>query len=190
MLDRTYFDPAYFQAFTWVDWGIVAIPVICVLAGLLRGGTSVMHFGLVRFMTALPLATAPVLYVMYYQRQIIDQLGQQFGITPVMATTIVGAVIFIAALIIVYRVLGLIWRGLRHLLASSLVGDIIDRIFGVPAGLFAGGVLAALIGIVPGVQLRTTLPQDEQPPALRNSVLLPMAEEQMRGLARFVPPPR
>lgn len=190
MLDRAYFDPAFLQSFTWVDWAIVAIPAVCVLAGLLRGGTSLMHFGLVRFMTAWPLATAPVLYINYYQRQLVDQVQLLLGITPVMATAIVGTVVFVIALIIIYSVLGLVWRALRHVLASSLVGDIVDRVLGIPAGLFVGGLLVALLAIVPGVQLRSSLPQIDQPPALRNSVLLAIAEEQMRGLARFVPPPR
>jgi uncharacterized membrane protein required for colicin V production len=190
MIDRAYFNPTFLQSLTWVDLAIVAIPAICVLAGLLRGGTSLMHFGLIRFMTAWPLATAPALYINYYQRQLIDQVQLLLGITPVMATAIVGTVVFVIALIIIYRVLGLIWRGLRHVLASSLVGDIIDRLLGIPAGLFAGGILTLLLAIVPGVQLRSSLPQVDQTPALRNSVLLAMAEEQMRGLARYVPPPR
>lgn len=190
MLDRAYFDPAFLASLTWVDWVIVGIPALCVLAGLLRGGTSLMHFGLIRFMTAWPLATLPVLYVMYYQRHLIDQLGLQFGLTPVMATSIIGTVVFIAALVVIYSVLGLVWRGLRRLLAASLVGDIIDRLLGIPAGVLAGAILCATFAIAPGVQLRSTVPQVDQTPGLRDSVLLPMAEEQMRGLARYVPPPR
>jgi hypothetical protein len=186
-------DPAYLQSLastlTWVDWIIVGIPAFCVLMGLLRGGTSVMYFGLVRLLTAWPLATVPTLYVVYYQKQAVERLALQLGLTPIMATVIINAIVFVIALIVIYRVLGLLWGGLRRVLATSTIGEVIDRVFGIPAGLFAGALLCFLLAVVPGVQFRSTLPQADQPPGLRNSVLLAMAEEQLRGLARFVPPP-
>ncbi len=181
-------DQAFFAALTWVDWIIIAIPAVCLLAGVLGGGTSLMHFGLVRFMTAWPLATVPALYVTYYQRPLIDQVAGQFGVTPIMASIVVNTVIFIVALIVIYQVLGIIWRGLRRLFAGSTIGGLVDRLLGIPAGLYAGALLCAVLAVAPGVQFRASLPSSDQPPGLRNSVLLPLAEEQMRGLARFVPP--
>ena len=189
MLDRTYFDPAFFATLTWVDWIIIGIPAACVLAGLLRGGTSLMRFGPIRLMISWPLALAPVAYVMYYQRHLIDQLGALLGVTPVVATTIVGTIVFVLALIIIYRLLGLFWGGLRRLLSGSFIGDLIDRLFGIPAGIFVGALLCAFFAVAPAVQLRSTMPNSDQPPALRDSVLLPLVEEQLRDAARYMPAP-
>ncbi len=188
MLDRAYLDPAFLATLTWVDWIIIAIPAACVLAGLLRGGTSLMRFGLIRFMVSWPLAMGPVAYIMFRQRHLIDQFGAALGITPVMATSIVATVVFIVALIIIYRVFGLFWGGLRHLLAGSAIGTLIDRLLGIPAGLFVGAMLCAYVAVAPAVQFRSMTPSGDQPPALRDSVLLPMVEEQLRDLARYMPP--
>jgi hypothetical protein len=90
---------------------------------------------------------------------------------------------------VIYSVLGILWRGLRGALSSSAIGSALDRLVGVPLGLFIGALLCALVVIPPAVQFRSTLPQADQPPGLRNSVLLPIVEQQIRELIRYVPVP-
>lgn len=182
-------DPALFASMTWLDWLILGVPALFVLAGLIGGGTSLMLFGLVRFFTAWPIAALPAVYIVTRQRQLVEQVALQAGITPMVAMIAVNAVIFIVALIIVYRLLGILWRGLRAVLASSLIGRALDRLIGIPLGLIVGAYLGAMFVVVPAVQYRATTPQPDQPPAVRNSVLMPMVEQQIRELMRYLPAP-
>ena len=182
-------DPALFATMTWLDWVIVGLPAVFVLIGLLIGGTSLMLFGLIRFLTAMPLAAMPVAYVATHQKALIQQLAVQTGQSFAIASSVVYSVIFIVALIVVYSVLGILWRGLRDALSSSAIGSALDRLVGIPLGLFIGALLCALVVIPPSVQFRSTLPQADQPPGLRNSVLLPIAEQQIRELIRYIPLP-
>ncbi len=184
------FDPALFASMTWLDWTIVGLPAVFALIGLLIGGTSLMLFGLVRFLTAVPVAALPVVYVAMNQKDLLQQLAAQTGLSFAAASSIAYAAIFIVALIVVYSLLGILWRGLRDVLSSSGIGRAIDRLVGIPFGAFIGALLCAIAVIPPAVQFRATMPQSDQPPGLRNSVLLPMAEQQIQQLIRYVPVPR
>jgi uncharacterized membrane protein required for colicin V production len=180
-------DPALFASMTWLDWTIVGIPALFVLVGLAIGGTSLMLSGLVRFVTAVPLAGLPVAYVATTQKDFIQQLAVQAGLTFPVASIIAYSVIFIVALIVAFILLGLLWRGLRSVLSLSAVGRALDRLVGIPLGLFVGTLLTAIAVVPPSVQFRSTLPQPDQPPGLRNSVLLPLVEDQIRELIRYLP---
>ena len=182
-------DPALYASMTWLDWVIVALPAIFLLIGLVIGGTSLMLFGLIRFLTAVPLAAMPVAYVAMNQKGALQQLAVQTGLSFAVASSIAYSIIFIVALIVIYSVLGILWRGLRDVLSSSAIGSALDRLVGIPLGLFIGALLCALVVIPPSVQFRSTLPQADQPPGLRDSVLLPMVEQQIRELIRYVPVP-
>ena len=184
------FDPAQFASMTWLDWTIVGFPAVLALIGLLIGGTSLVLFGLVRFLTSIPLAAMPVAYVAMNQKDLLQQLAVQTGLSFAAASSIAYAAIFIVALIVVYSVLGILWRGLRAVLSSSGIGRALDHLIGIPFGLCVGALLCAIAVIPPSVQFRSTLPQSDQPPGLRNSVLLPMVEQQIQQLIRYVPVPR
>jgi len=183
------FDPALFASMTWLDWTIVGIPALFLLIGLLSGGTSLMLFGLIRFFTALPIAAMPVAYISLKQKPLIQQFAVQTGVPPMESMLIITGVVFIVALIIAYRVLGLLWRGLRSVLSSSFIGRALDRLVGVPLGLIVGAFLSVLLVVSPAVQIRSTMPQSDQPPGLRNSILMPMVEERIRDLIRYIPMP-
>jgi uncharacterized membrane protein required for colicin V production len=182
-------DPALFASMTWLDWVIVGLPTAFILIGLVIGGTSLMLFGLIRFLTAVPLAAMPVAYVAMNQKELLQQLAVKSGLSFAVASSIAYSVIFIVALIVIYSVLGILWRGLRDILSSSTIGSALDRLVGIPLGSFIGALLCALVVIPPSVQFRSTLPQTDQPPGLRDSVLLPIVEQQIRELIRYVPVP-
>lgn len=182
-------DPALYASMTWVDWLIVGLPAGFVLIGFLIGGTSLMLFGLIRLLTALPIAAVPAVYVATYQKPLIQQIADQLNVEFSMAQVVVNAVVFVVALILIYRVLGMLWRGLRSLLSTSFIGRALDRLVGIPFGLFIGVLLCAIVVIPPAVQYRSTLPQSDQPPGLRSSVLLPMIEQQIRDLVHYLPAP-
>ena len=184
------FDPALFASMTWLDWTIVGLPAVLGLVGLLIGGTSLALFGLVRLLTSIPLAALPVAYVAMNQKDLLQQLAVQTGLSFAAASSIAYAAIFIVALIVVYSLLGILWRGLRGVLSSSGIGRALDHLIGIPFGLCVGALLCAIAVIPPSVQFRSTLPQSDQPPGLRNSVLLPMVEQQIQQLIRYVPVPR
>jgi uncharacterized membrane protein required for colicin V production len=183
------FDPALFASMTWLDWAIVGVPALFVLFGLIYGGTGLLLFGLVRFFTALPLAAAPAAYVVTQQKQMLGEVARMSGLTPPVAAVVVGSIVFLVALIVIYRVLGLIWGALRSVLSSSTIGVALDRLVGIPLGAVVGAYLGAMFVVVPAVQFRATTPQPDQPAALRNSVLMPMVEEQIRELMRHLPAP-
>jgi hypothetical protein len=190
MLDPALFlDPAFYASMTWVDWLVVGLPAGFVLIGFLIGGTSLMLFGLIRLLTTVPLAAIPAAYVATYQKPLIQQIAEQLNVQFAMAQVVVNAAVFVVALIVIYRVLGILWRGLRSVLSSSFIGQALDRLVGIPLGLFIGVLLCAIVVIPPAVQYRSTLPQGDQPPGLRNSVLLPMVEQQIRDLMQYVPLP-
>jgi len=182
-------DPALFASMTWLDWTIVGIPAFFVLVGLAIGGTSLMLTWLIRLVTAIPLAVLPVAYVATTQKGLIQQLAVQAGLTFQIASIIAYSVIFIVALIVAFSLLGIFWRGLRSVLSSSAIGRALDRLVGIPLGLFVGALVCAIAVIPPSVQFRSTMPQSDQPPGLRNSVLLPMVEQQIRELIRYIPVP-
>jgi uncharacterized membrane protein required for colicin V production len=182
-------DQALIASMTWLDWVIVGIPTVLVLIGLLVGGTSLMLFGLVRFLTAVPVAAMPVAYVAMNQKGLLQQFAVMTGLSFAAASGIAYAAIFIVALIIVYSLLGILWRGLRAVLSSSGIGRALDRLIGIPLGLSIGVLLCAIAVIPPSVQFRSTIPQPDQPPGLRNSVLIPMVEQQIRELIRYLPAP-
>lgn len=182
-------DPALFASMTWLDWVIIGLPAAFTLIGLVIGGTSLMLFGLIRLLTAVPLAAMPVAYVAMNQKAPLQQIAVQTGLSFAVASSIAYSVIFIVGFIVIYSVLGILWRGLRDILSSSGIGSALDRLVGIPLGLFIGALLCALVVIPPSVQFRSTLPQTDQPPGLRNSVLLPFVEQQIRELIRFVPVP-
>jgi uncharacterized membrane protein required for colicin V production len=182
-------DPALFATMTWLDWVIVGIPAVLALIGLAVGGTSLMLFGLIRFFTAVPIALLPVYYVLMHQKPMLQQLAVQLNVTFPVASLAIGGAIFLVALIVVYRVLGLLWAGLRDILSLSFIGRALDRLVGIPLGLFVGTLLCATAVIPPSVQFRSTIPQSDQPPGLRNSVVLPMVEQQIREAMRYLPAP-
>jgi uncharacterized membrane protein required for colicin V production len=183
------FDPALFASMTWLDWTIIGIPAFFALVGLAIGGTSLMASWLVRLVTALPIAIMPVAYVATNQKGLIQQLAVQTGLTFQIASLAAYAVIFFVALILVFTLLGIFWRGLRSVLSSAFVGRALDRLVGVPLGVMVGALVCAIAVIPPAVQFRSTMPQSDQPPGLRNSVLLPMVEQQIRELIRYIPVP-
>jgi hypothetical protein len=148
-----------------------------------------MLFGLVRLLTSVLLAAAPVAYVATYQKPLIQQIAAQLNVQFAMAQVVVNAAVFIVALIVIYRALGILWRGLRSVLSSSFIGQALDRLVGIPLGLFIGLLLCAIVVIPPAVQYKATVPQGDQPPGLSNSVLLPMIEQQIRELMQYVPAP-
>jgi uncharacterized membrane protein required for colicin V production len=190
MLDPALFlDPALYASMTWVDWLIVGLPAGFVLIGFLIGGTSLMLFGLIRLLTGVPLAAVPAAYVATYQKPLVQQIADQLNVQFAMAQVVVNAAVFIVALIVIYRVLGVLWRGLRSVLSTSFIGRALDRLAGIPLGLFIGVLLCAIVVIPPAVQYRSTLPQIDQPPGLRSSVLLPMIEQQIRDLMHYLPAP-
>jgi uncharacterized membrane protein required for colicin V production len=182
-------DPALFASMTWLDWLIVGLPALFVVIGVMIGGTSLMLFGLIRFLTAVPIAAMPVAYIAMNQKALLQQLAVQTNLSFAVASSIAYAVIFIVALIVIYSLLGALWRGLREILSSSAIGSALDRLVGIPLGLFIGTLLCALVVIPPSVQFRSTLPPSDQPPGLRDSVLLPIVEQQIRELIRYVPVP-
>jgi uncharacterized membrane protein required for colicin V production len=182
-------DPALFATMTWLDWTIIGIPAFFVLIGLAIGGTSLMVSWLVRVVTAVPLAMMPVAYVATTQKGLIQQFAVQAGLTFPVASIIVYSVIFIVALVVAFSLLGIFWRGLRSVLSSSTIGRALDRLVGIPLGLLVGALVCAIAVLPPSVQFRSTLPQSDQPPGLRNSVLLPMVEQQIRELIRYIPLP-
>lgn len=182
-------DPALFATMTWLDWVIIGIPAAFGLLGLGIGGTSLMLFGLIRFLTAVPVALLPVYYVMVHQKPLLQTIAVQLNATLAVASLAIGAAVFVVALIVVYLLLGILWAGLRDILSLSFIGRALDRLVGIPLGLFVGTLLCAIVVIPPSVQFRSTLPQSDQPPGLRNSVLLPMLEEQFRELIRYLPAP-
>ena len=182
-------DPALFATMTWLDWVIVGIPAAFALIGLAVGGTSLMLFGLIRFLTAVPIALAPVYFVTMQQKPLLQKLAVQFNATFAMASLAVGVAVFVVALIVAYILLGFLWAGLRDILSLSFIGRALDRLVGIPLGLFVGTLLCAILVIPPSVQFRSTWPQSDQPPGLRESVVLPMVEQQIRELMRYVPAP-
>ncbi len=182
-------DSALFATMTWLDWVIVGIPAAFVLIGLAIGGTSLMLFGLVRFLTAVPVALLPVYYVTMHQKPLLQKFAVQLNITFAVASLAVGAAVFVVALIVAYRLLGLLWAGLRDILSLSFIGRALDHLVGIPLGLFVGTLLCAIVVIPPSVQFRSTLPPSDQPPGLRESKLLPMVEQQIGELIRYVPVP-
>jgi hypothetical protein len=188
MLDPALFlDPVFYASLSWVDWLIVGLPAGFALIGLLIGGTSLMLFGLVRLLTSVLLAAAPAAYVATYQKPLIQQIAAQLNVEFAMAQVVVNAAVFIVALIVIYRVLGILWRGLRSVLSQSFIGRALDRLVGIPVGLFIGALLCAIAVVPAAVQYRATIPQGDQPPGLSNSVLLPMIEQQIRDLMQYVP---
>lgn len=182
-------DPALFASMTWLDWTIIGIPAFFALIGLAIGGTSLMLSWLVRFVTAVPLAIMPVAYVATTQKGLLQQLAVQAGLTFQIASLVAYSVIFIVALIVAFSLLGILWRGLRSILSSSAIGRALDRLVGIPLGLCVGALVCAIAVIPPSVQFRSTMSQSDQPPGLRSSVLLPMVEQQIRELIRYIPVP-
>ena len=67
------------------------------------------------------------------------------------------------------------------MLNATALGRLLDRLFGVPAGILVGAVLAMAVIVAPVIQVKALVVAERQPAELRYSVLLPMAE-------RFVAP--
>lgn len=182
-------DTTLLASLTWVDWLAIALPALFILMGLVRGGTTVMLSGIIRFLMAWALAGLPAIYITLHQKALIDQIAQQLNVTSAITGLVINAVVFVIAVIVIYRLLGIIWRSLRLVLSSSTIGTIVDRLLGIPLGGFVGVFLSLAIVVVPALQIRAATAQQDQTPGLRNSILMPYAEEQLRELLRYIPSP-
>jgi uncharacterized membrane protein required for colicin V production len=162
--------------FTLLDWLILALPLLLVLRGLLKGGVAVLFSGFARLLLSIALAPLALAYAAGRQGASLEALAAKLGVPAVAIPWAVGLIV----VLVVYVILGFIGRSLSGLLNATTVGRAVDRLLGLPAGLLVGAWLALLVVVGPGLQARALLAPESQPAVLRDSVLLPIAEQYWR----------
>jgi uncharacterized membrane protein required for colicin V production len=140
---------------TYLDIGLIVVPILFVLLGLWIGATRLVLSGMVRFFVGLfaGLLAAGVVGLNYFMP--IAQLAVQYNIPPIVAQGAVIGLLMLVVLILVYSFLGWIKRALLGVIAENKPVYVVDRILGVPFGAALSVVLIALFVVAPYAQFRT-----------------------------------
>lgn len=157
---------------TLLDWAIVALPALLVLRGVSTGGVRVLLSGYFRGLLSLALAPFAIGLLMAVDRNLFDRMTVTVGLPP-LGGMLVGTLV---GFVIAYVLIGIVRNVLAGALDATSVGRALDRLLGIPAGLLVGICLAMAIVVAPSVYVRNYIAADRQPAAIRNSVLLPVAE--------------
>lgn len=163
---------------TLLDWAILAFPLLLALRGLSIGGVRVLLSGYFRGVLSLALAPFAGGIMHEIKPDLFSDISSGTGLPPLGGVLVGWAIAFV----IVYLLLGIFRNIVAGILDASGPGRFLDRLFGVPAGLFVGTLLAMAIVVGPSLWVSSTMPSDRQPSALRDSVLLPIAVSYGRPL--------
>lgn len=145
---------------TYLDAALLAV---CFISGLLA-----MYRGFAREMLSIiswAVAAAAVLYFVIFHKPFAQDMAQQMGTQVAVAQIVVGAVIFLIALIVVH----LITARLSDAILDSRVG-MIDRVLGFLFGVVRGFVLI----VIPYMFYEAFFPDpNQQVPWVKESKTLP-----------------
>lgn len=164
--------------FTLLDWGMVAVAAIFALNGLRWGGLRLVTMGFGRFAASLALATAGLVYIALPRRVLYEGLAQSYALPASSALPLA----FLAAMLAAYVVIGPTGKILAFLFQRSFIGRTLDRLLGIPLGFAIGTVVALLMIALPLGQYRSFAAAENPSPVIRDSVLLPLADDLGRRL--------
>ena len=150
---------------TWLDYTIIAIFVIATGLGLRMGAVNLMLHGAVRSVWTNWLALTGVLVT-------VASIGA--GTLDILWLGLGLFVLYSALWHIAYRVFGWLQEPAALAIERHVWGPTINRLMGIPAGLFVGYCAVMLLVILPAVHVRGALPATVAPPDyVRESKLAP-----------------
>ena len=164
---------------TYLDLALVAMMIVSGLLAMYRGFTREV-LSILSWIAA----AAAVLYFVFYQKPLAEQLAQQFSAPLIVAQVAGGALVFLIILIVVH----LITARISDSILDSNVG-MIDRILGFAFGVVRGFVLI----VIPFMFYEAFYPEPStQFPWVREARSLPYLKSTGNTfrtvLVRFVPP--
>ncbi len=177
---------------TYLDIGLIVIPILFVLLGLSIGATRLVLSGIVRFFVGLFAGLLVAAWVGLTYFLPIAQLAVQFGVPPVVGQGATIGLVLLVVLILVYSLLGWIKRGLLGVIAENKPVYVVDRILGLPFAAALSAVLIFLFVVAPYTQYRTIARDPKQRPIwITQSKALPYldasADILAKEIARFAP---
>lgn len=177
---------------TYLDIGLIVIPVLFVLLGLWIGATRLVLSGIVRFFVGLLAGLIVAGYVALTYFMPIAQLAVQYGIPPVVAQGSTIGLLLLIVLMLVYSLLGWVKRSLLGVIDEIKPVAVVDRILGIPAGAAMSAVVIGLFVVAPYTQYRTMVRDPKQLPVwVGQSMAFPYlnasAEVVSKEVARVAP---
>lgn len=177
---------------SYLDIGLIAVPVLFVLLGLWIGATRLVLSGIVRFFIGLFAGLLAAAYVGLTYLLPIAQLGVQYGVPPIVAQAGTLGLLLLVVLILVYSLLGWLKRAILGVTAENKAVYVVDRILGLPFGAALSGVVIGLLVIAPYTQYRTMARDPKQRPIwLNQSMAMPFldsaADAVSKEFARVAP---
>ena len=149
---------------TYLDIGLIVIPILFVFLGLWIGATRLVLSGVVRFFVGLFAGLLAAAYVGLIYSLPIAQFAVQFGVPPFVAQAGSIGLLLLIVLILVYSLLGWVKRGLLGVIAENKPVYVVDRGLGLPFGAALGAVLIGLFVVAPYSQYRTVARDPKQRP--------------------------
>ena len=172
---------------TYLDIGLIVIPILFVLLGVYIGATRLVLAGVVRFFVGLFAGLLAAAWVGLTYFMPIAQSAVQFGVPPVVAQVASIGLVLLVVLILVYSLLGWVKRGLRGVMAENRPVYVVDRILGLPFGAALSAVVIFLFVVAPYTQYRTIARDPKQRPIwITQSIAAPYLDASADVLAKEV----
>ena len=172
---------------TYLDIGLVVIPVLFILLSVTIGATRLVLSGIVRFFVGLFAGSLVAAYIGLTYFLSIAQLAIQFGVPPVIGQVACIGLALLVVLILTYSLLGWIKRGLVGVIAENKPVYVVDRILGLPVGAALSAVVIFLFVVAPYTQYRTIARDAKQRPIwITQSKALPHLDASADILAKEI----